>query len=109
MTHIAYDRLHYDSSTKTLHKSTPMKPIVRGPKAWEVDPQLQIIRLLTDIKILLGNQLKRTAPYHTGPQQVVIAAPSDPAVPSPPLLLPESDSKAPQGDGKVSEVPEPPK
>ncbi len=81
MTHIAYERGIYDQSTKTLHKSTPQEPIVRGPSAWDIDPQLQIIRLLTDIKILLGNQLKRTAPYHTGPQQVSIASPRDPVLP----------------------------
>jgi len=75
--------VRYDEDTKTVYQDTGLEDIVQSEKTWKVDPHLQMIRLLTDIKILLSNQLKRTAPYHTGPQQVTIAAPLSPVSPDP--------------------------
>jgi len=82
-----HKRGNYDPDTKSLDLTavSTKDPVPPAEKTWAVDPQLQIIRLLTDIKILLGNQLKRTAPYHTGPQAVSIAPVSQPAVQDPPL------------------------
>lgn len=77
MSHIAYDRGDYDSSTKTLHKTTPLAPIRKGPVAWEVDPQVQIIELLTKQLAILEKLLARDPPYHTGSKTVVIESPPD--------------------------------
>lgn len=80
MTHIQYDRGDYDASTKTLYKSTPLAPINRGPDAWEVDPQQQIIDLLKEQLILLRKIADSSVPYHTGPQAVSllpVSAPGD--------------------------------
>lgn len=76
MTHIKYDRGDYDSSTKTLHKSTPLAPSNRGPDAWDVDPQVQIIELLVDIHHVLKKILDLQAPYHSGSQTVEVEPPA---------------------------------
>lgn len=91
----------YDAATKTFYQDVGPLDLPPGPKAWTVDPQAQIIDLLKDIRLLLNKLVDRDPPYHSGPMTV--------SLPSPTPLLPQSDSKAPQGDGKVSEVPEPPK
>lgn len=55
--------------------------------------------LLKEIIKLLEKLAAESVPYHSGPTAV--------SLPSPTPLPPDSDSKAPQGDGKDSEVPEP--
>jgi len=71
------ERGEYDPATKTLNlaRTTENTHHPNVPKLWEVDPQVQIIALLTDIKSLLGSILKHTVPYHTGQQTVSVPAP----------------------------------
>ncbi len=81
MTHIAYERGDYDHSTKTLYKmiiTDQSKPGDRK-KAWDVDPQLQIINLLKEILA------ETTALRHT--KEGVVGPDTHP--PSPKPLLPD--------------------
>lgn len=68
-----YKRIGYDPATKTLElEITSDRTTKPGWKKWEVDPQLQIINLLKEIKTLLGKLVDRDPPYHTGPQTVQV-------------------------------------
>lgn len=84
MSHI-HEREHYDSATKTLTLS--IMNDARDPdhktKAWEVDPQQQIIDLLTKQVAILEKLLARDPPYHSGSKTVVIESPPD--SPEPPF------------------------
>lgn len=79
MSHIAYERGAYDKSSKTLHKQTPTAPKIRGPDAWDIDPQQQIIDLLTEqcgliheSNRLLAILVDRDPPYHSGSRTVEV-------------------------------------
>jgi len=86
-----YVREGYDPSTKTLSLSITSDKTdpKHQTKAWEIDPQLQIIRILTDMKVILSKLLDHSAPYHTGPKVVevdkggLLDAPEEPELPDP--------------------------
>jgi len=75
---MTHETAHWDDEKKILFvetKSDRSDP-TRKTSFWDVDPQVQIIALLTDMKALLGKLLEHTAPYHSGSQTVTVASPA---------------------------------